>query len=77
MAGLVLSSYFAGFTQTARIWDAATGREITRLRGQSGMVRSVAFSPDGARILAASADDTARIWDAATEREIALLHGHA
>jgi hypothetical protein len=49
--------------KTARIWDAATGKEITVLRGHEGAVQSAAFSPDGARIVTASDDKTARIWD--------------
>jgi dipeptidyl aminopeptidase/acylaminoacyl peptidase len=34
------------------------------------------FSPDGARIVTASADTTARVWDAATGKPIAALAGH-
>ena len=41
-----------------------------------GEVRSAAFSPDGSRIVTASADNTARIWDAATAKEIAVLRGY-
>ena len=37
---------------------------------------SAAFSPDGSRIVTASADNTARIWDAETAKEIAVLRGH-
>ena len=40
--------------------------EIVLLEGHDGAVFSAAFSPDGARIVTASADGTARIWDAAT-----------
>ena len=40
--------------KTARLWDAATGKEIAVLRGHEGYVRSAAFSPDGARIVTAS-----------------------
>jgi WD40 repeat protein len=61
---------------TARIWDAATGKEITVLRGHEHNVRSAAFSPDGSRIVTASLDNTARIWDAATGKEITILRGH-
>jgi hypothetical protein len=63
----------ASFDKTARIWDAATGREIAVLRGHGDGVFSAAFSPDGTRIVTASWDRTARIWDAATSQEIAIL----
>jgi hypothetical protein len=46
------------------------------LRGHEGIVFSAAFSPDGTRIVTASADGTARIWDAATGNEIKVLRGH-
>jgi WD40 repeat protein len=62
--------------QTARIWDAATAKEIAVLRGHEDAVTSAAFSPDGARIVTASDDKTARIWDAATAKEITILSGH-
>jgi hypothetical protein len=46
------------------------------LGGHEYSVRSAAFSPDGSRIVTASADLTARIWDAASAKEIAVLRGH-
>jgi WD domain, G-beta repeat len=49
---------------TARIWDAASGKEIAVLRGHEHGLASAAFSPYGARIVTASLDNTARIWDA-------------
>jgi WD40 repeat protein len=49
--------------KTARIWDAATAKEIAVLRGHDDRVVSAAFSPDGSRIVTASHDGTARIWD--------------
>jgi hypothetical protein len=51
---------------TLRIWDLASGRELSRLRdgGRKGM-RSVASSPDGKRILMGGSDGV-RMWDAQT-----------
>src|SRR6516162_16684 len=63
--------------KTARIWDAASAKEIAVLRGHNDAVWSAAFSPDGSRIVTASGDKTARIWDAASAKEIAVLRGHA
>jgi WD40 repeat protein/DNA-binding winged helix-turn-helix (wHTH) protein len=58
---------------TARIWDAATARQITVLQGHADFVMSAAYSPDGTRIVTASLDHTARIWDAATGQQVAVL----
>jgi WD40 repeat protein len=62
--------------RTARIWDAAIGRQITLLTGHTDGVRTATFSPDGGRVVTAAADKTARIWDAVTGLQILLLQGH-
>ena len=62
--------------QTARIWDAASGEQLTVLSGHDEGVLGAAFSPDGRRIVTASQDGTARTWDAATGRPLATLSGH-
>ena len=67
----------ASRAQAARLWDAATGKEIAVLRGHAADVQSAAFSPDGARIVTASGDSTARTWDAKTGQHIGALQGHA
>jgi WD40 repeat protein len=48
--------------KTARLWDTATGRQVSTLTGHTGSVRAVAFSPDGTLLATASNDSTARIW---------------
>jgi WD40 repeat protein len=67
----------ASADKTARIWDAATGKQLAVLRGHQGAVNSAAFSPDGKHIVTASADKTVRIWDAETGKELMVLHGGA
>jgi WD40 repeat protein len=50
-----------------------TGQLIGKLVGHSQGVDDAAYSPDGRRIVTASADTTVRIWDAATLRELTTL----
>ena len=56
----------AAADKTVKLWDAATGGAPAHLRGALGAVNSVAFSPDGARVLSGSVDNTVKLWDAAT-----------
>jgi WD40 repeat protein len=49
------------------------GGETALLKGHDDAVDGAAFSPDGMRVVTASADTTARIWDAATAAQIAVL----
>ncbi|MBT21430.1 hypothetical protein CMK17_15965 [Candidatus Poribacteria bacterium] len=61
---------------TAKVWDANTGKELFTLKSHDGYVKSVAYGPDGQRIVTASADKTAKVWDAETEKELMTLQGH-
>ena len=59
----------------ARVFDAASGAEISRL-DHGGSVNAVAFSPDGARVATGSAmlrQQAARVFDAASGAEISRL----
>ena len=80
----------ASWDKTARIWDAATGNQLTILSGHEKGVNTASFSPDGTRIvtasnsfsrygtrfLTASWDSTVRIWDAASGSQLFVLLGH-
>ena len=48
----------------ANVWDAVTGQELLALPGHTSYVRSVAFSPDGQRMVTgiAGANATAKVW---------------
>jgi len=54
----------------------ATGEGITTLRGHTGHVLSVAFSPDGTRLATGSQDTTVWLWDAESGEGITILRGH-
>jgi WD40 repeat protein len=62
--------------RTVRVWDTATGEEVLTLPGHEGVVRRVAYSPDGRRLAAASQDRSVKIWDAATGELSLILRGH-
>ena len=61
---------------SVRLWDAATGRPIAAMRGHRNTIRSVAFGPDGGRIVSGSLDQTARLWDGVKGQPVATLRGH-
>jgi hypothetical protein len=50
---------------------------LTRvLKGHTGPVNGVAFSPDGSRLATTSEDGTVRVWDPATGHPTITLEGH-
>jgi WD40 repeat protein len=68
-----------------RIWDLKEGKESRCLKGHKADVWSVAFSPDGTRILSGGGDYdgdfnpvdcTVRLWDTATGKELKCYSGH-
>jgi WD40 repeat protein len=50
---------------------------LQTLEGHSGVVRSVAFSHDSARLASASWDNTVKIWDASSGACLQTLKGHS
>ena len=67
----------ASWDETAKLWDAASGKLIASFAHQ-GIVYHAAFSPDGARILTASADKTAKLWNSVSGELIASFgHQHS
>jgi len=60
----------------AFLWEIETGSVIRTFRGHTGVVYSVAFSPDGTKVLTGIYDRTAKQWETATGNCIRTFSGH-
>jgi WD40 repeat protein len=53
----------AGEDSAVKIWDSRSGAFVRNFRGHTGLVSSLAFSPDGRRLVSGSRDTTVKVWD--------------
>ncbi len=63
-----------------QLWDAESGRLLSKFNGHTDAVVNVRFSPTGEWLLTCSYDETARIWDLTDPQnptEIQVLEGHS
>jgi WD40 repeat protein len=63
-------------TPEAVVWDAASGKELRRLKDHLGGARAVAWSPDGKLIATGSNARQVGLFDAATGRLLRQQAGH-
>jgi WD40 repeat protein len=60
----------AGFSGSLSVWDLRRGTVLVTLGGHSGRVTSVAWTPDGTRLVSASLDGTVRTWDSQSHHNL-------
>jgi predicted NACHT family NTPase len=65
-----------GRSNTVKLWDVASGKELATLKGHTNHANSVAFSPDGKTLATGSDDHIVKLWDVASRQELAALKGH-
>ena len=58
-----------GTDNTILVWNVSTGKKLQVLKGHSGQVNSVVFTPNN-RLLSGSADGTIRLWDLNSGKEL-------
>lgn len=51
-----------GPESVVRVWDARTGRRVTKFVGHTDIVRAVLLAEDGETVMSASSDQTIKLW---------------
>jgi WD40 repeat protein len=62
--------------QTARLWDASSGRVLHELAGHADRVRGVGFSPDGRQAVTFGLHGPVYLWDVATGTRLRDFGSH-
>ena len=57
-------------------WQTADGTQLRSISGHTGMVHSLAFSPDGRLLVSGGYDKAVKIWRVEDGKELAVLMGH-
>jgi WD40 repeat protein len=62
--------------KTIRFWNPKDGKSAKELKGHTGGVSSLAFSPDGQTLASGSSDKTVRLWNVKEGKELKNLGAH-
>jgi WD40 repeat protein len=58
------------------VWNSNTGECLKTLKGHSGWIGTVVFSPNGQLLISGSEDHTIQFWSISTGQCIHTLQGH-
>ncbi len=62
-----------GADNLAKVWDAATFKEIAKIEGHVGHITALGFNTDGKWLATGSADKDLKVWDIASREMLMLL----
>lgn len=62
-----------GADNLAKVWDAATFKEIAKIEGHVGHITALGFNNDGKWLATGSADKDLKVWDIASKEMLMLL----
>src|SRR5262249_28041229 len=61
---------------SVRLWDVATRREVSRFKGGSDAIRTLAFSPDSRTLAAGTFDGVIQLWNVASGQQLGAIQAH-
>jgi WD40 repeat protein len=62
--------------QQIELWNPTTGHLRSKIKGHTGVIWDLAFSPDGTHLASACSDTMVRIWDPTRDQEARSLAEH-
>lgn len=63
-------------SRTIKLWEVASGKELSTVSGDFDSFRPLIFSPDGRALASISTEKTIKLWEVASGREVRTLSGH-
>jgi len=63
----------SSWDRSVKLWDVASGKEVSAVTGKMMEVQTLAFSPDGHLLATENSSNAVTFWDAATGREVLTL----
>ncbi|MCH9655280.1 MAG: hypothetical protein K0U86_24315 [Planctomycetes bacterium] len=57
----------------ASLWKLPAGQKLVDLKGHTGVIKGLAFTPDRTKVVTSSADQSLRVWNAADGKQISTM----